>query len=163
MDLKLISFVYAISALGLLSSCGGFPGKNSEKMEPEFDGKYLVDDVFFPQDTLKLKKFRPLDSTTTKRLMIEFRNDSIFLSDHNFSDWDGKWFCNFYSASAKFENNQLSIDAELLDNYRCLNEGAWQKIEYQLTKVSGDSITLIKTRDTSNCTPKWTVHKHLGR
>lgn len=124
--------------------------KNEEHILP--NGKYLADSVYFPQDTLIIKKFTSSDSTTKEKLLVVIENDSIFLGNYNFNGWYGKWFCDFHAGKAKFEGGKLYIHANMnFFKWRCANENPWRKIEYQLQSVSANSYTLVKVRDTSNC------------
>lgn len=149
-----IKFVSLFSILCLFNACDfSDQKKESAKNAQNIDGKYLVDDVYFPQDTLVLKKFRPADSTTKEKLLVEFKNDSIYLSNYNFGPWYGKWFCDFSGASAIFDSKVLHIYAEL-DCFFCKNKYSWQIIEYRLKKNSRDDLTFIKTIDTINCLPE---------
>lgn len=149
----IIKFVSLFSILCLLNACDfSYQKKESAKNAQNIDGKYLVDDVYFPQDTLVLKKFRPADSTTKEKLLVELKNDSIYLSNYNFGPWYGKWFCDFYEGSATYKNRVLHIYAKKVHPYFFYKDGdAWQIIEYRLKKKSTDDLTFIKTIDTTNC------------
>jgi len=114
------------------------------------NGKYLVDNIYFPQDTLVLHKFSASDSTKKEKLLVEFYNDSIFLSRYNFSPWYGKWFCNFHKGKVKLDNGTLCIEANLYTT-RCTNENPWQRIDYNLLSYSDSELIFIKVSDTSNC------------
>lgn len=138
------------------------PAKNKVETIIELNGKYLVDNIYFPQDTLLLNKFKPSDSTTMKKLLVEFKNDSIFLSSYNFGPWYGKWFCSFRQGSAKFGNNKLSITAEI-SSQQCLNEKPTHRIDYRLTEITNNSLTFVKTMDTTDCKRSFQVDKYLER
>lgn len=139
----------------------------SKKVGTSIDGKYLVDDVFFPQDTLVLRKMLPSDSTTQKKLLVELKNDSIYLSNYNFGGWYGKWFCAFHKGGVRYENQHLFIHAEIDSPFyqHChSNKKAWQKIDYQLISSTESSFIFLKISDTSNCQLKRTKeHDALGR
>jgi hypothetical protein len=159
-----IKFVSLFSILCLLNACDfSYQKKENAKNAQNIDGKYLVDNVYFPQDTLVLKKFRPANSTTTRKLMVELKKDSIYLSNYNFDPWYGKWFCDFYEGSATYKNRVLHIYAKKVHPYFFYNDGdTWQTIEYRLKENSGDKITFIKILDTSNC-ELFSVLKYLRK
>ena len=165
LHLQLNVIIYIILLLALLISCkekGVKPPLNENNLLG-VEGKYLVDDVYFPQDTLVLNKFKPSDSTTLKKLLVELKNDSIYLDNYNFGGFYGKWFVNFHTGKANFENNKLRIHAKhAYYRARCENDSTWQKIEYTLTKKTDSSITFIKTLDSTNCISN-SVFKYLGR
>jgi hypothetical protein len=118
------------------------------------EGKFLVDNVYFPQDTLILLFYKDSDTSKIEKLQIELKNDSIYLSNYNFGPWYGKWFCNFHNAKAKFENNHLNIFAHYDNTLNCENKNATQKIKYKLINQTDSSYTLLKIKDTSDCQPK---------
>lgn len=159
-----IKFVSLFSILCLFNACDfSDQKKESAKNAQNIDGKYLVDNVYFPQDTLVLKKFRPADSTTKEKLLVELKNDSIYLSNYNFGPWYGKWFCDFSDGSATYKNRILHIYAKKVHPYFFYKNGdARQTIEYRLEEISGDKLTFIKILDTSNC-ELFSVLKYLGK
>ena len=119
-----------------------------------FQGIYLVDDVYFPQDTLVLNKFQLSDSSTREKLMVEFRNDSMYLSNYNFNGWYGKWFCNFHTAQSSFDGAVLKLDAQVRDPFRCKEDANWRRIEYLLIETTEKSLRFAKIVDTTNCPSK---------
>lgn len=155
----------------LLSSCTSNAPKPDPKVQDipkptgtSIDGKYLVDNVFFPQDTLVLHKMQASDSTTRKKLLVELKNDSIYLSNYNFGGWYGKWFCPFHEGKMRFEKDHLYIHASinnLISENRCPNKTVWQKIAYQLISQSDSTLTFLKISDTSNC-PRFLLKRDRG-
>ncbi len=118
-----------------------------------FEGVYLADEVYFPQDTIVLSKFHLSDSSEEKKLLVHFRNDSLFLSNYNFGPWYGKWFCIFRSAKATFGKNRLILHTHYTPsrNLICDNEDPWRRMEFRVSDSTAHLLTLIKTSDTTSC------------
>jgi hypothetical protein len=143
----------------LISSCDSYeipPIDEAALTSDLFEGMYLSDNVFFPNDTLILKPFSLADTSTREKLMLHFKNDSVYLSNYNFDGWYGKWFCDFHEANAIFSAGSLSLHAQFrrIRKLRCQNENTndiWADIEYQLIDSSEQSITYVLSLDTTNC------------
>jgi hypothetical protein len=142
-----------------LSACDAHEAKSGDKdvIKREYlDEMYLADDVHFPKDTIVLKKFQLSDSSAKKKLLLHFKNDSLFLSNYGFDGWYGKWFCNFRSAKATFGESALSLHAHIRPAYKPIYDcdDPWQKIEFQIVDSTEHSMTVIKTSDTTSCERK---------
>lgn len=148
------------------SSSSNHPEKSQKTPKPtgtSIDGKYLVDNVFFPQDTLVLHKMQASDSTTREKLLVELKNDSIYLSNHNFGGWYGKWFCPFHAGKMRFEKDHLYIHADVSQMYKspeCSDKKVRHKIDYRMLSRSDSTLTFLKMLDTTNC-PFKRSRKHM--
>tara|TARA_B100000767_G_C19391616_1_gene380070 strand:- start:99 stop:578 length:480 start_codon:yes stop_codon:yes gene_type:complete len=134
-------------------SCNDSPNVievDDKSLPASIKGSYLVDNIYFPQDTLIIKKLNSKNSASKEKLLIEIKNDSIFLSRHNFNRWYGKWFCNFANAQYIFDKDQFRIHANI-DHYSCSNKNVWRDIKYKIIDWNSTELTLIKINDTSNC------------
>lgn len=165
---ELMKYLYILLALPLFSSCNSTetPSIDVNSLTADlFEGIYLSDNTFFPDDTLILNAFTLKDTSTMKKLMIQFKNDSIYLSNYKFGGWYGKWFCPFEKAQANFTEDRLTIHTKKL-SYSPRNEETWRKIEYQLIDSSVHSFTLVKLIDSTNSvvgSPFRNIYTHLGR
>jgi hypothetical protein len=117
----------------------------------QLDGYFWSDNLFFPNDTLVLHKFHWTHTIEDNKLILFFKNDSIYLDKHTYNGWDGKWFCDFYSAQFKYDDGVLALSVFMQDNLSCANTEIERFIDYQQLEESIGSLTLVKTRDTSNC------------
>ncbi|MBI1836744.1 MAG: hypothetical protein HYR91_05710 [Flavobacteriia bacterium] len=117
----------------LCYSCGNkcFKKGDCANNQIKVEGKFLVDNVFFPQDTLRLNFYKESDSTKTKKLMLELKNDSIYLSN--------------------YKNQHLKINAHYQNTFVCENKYVTQKIIYKLLNYTDSSYVLLKIIDTSDC------------
>ncbi len=132
--------------------------------EPVFEGVYLSDNKFFPNDTLVIHPFKLQDTIELRKLMIEFRNDSIFLSNYNFGGWYGKWFADFHEAHCIREDNWLRIHGDLYSRWQldCSDSIMWKEVDYELVDDVNGTLTFLKRKDTSNCEFR-NVMRYLGR
>lgn len=135
----------------VLTGCNSPREKSSDHPESiKLEGKYLVPDLLFPQDTLFLTRFNLSDSLAKEQLMVEFKNDSIFLSSYNFNMWDGKWISDFHKGAVKINDSILHIEADTYST-NCANKNTWRHIDYLLETHSDQELMFIKVKDTSNC------------
>ncbi|MEN9304611.1 MAG: hypothetical protein RL264_3040 [Bacteroidota bacterium] len=115
----------------------------------KLDGTYLVDNFFFPQDTLIMTRLSPINVCKKRKLLLQFSNDSLVLRRYNFDPWNGKWFCDFYSAATKFKGNKLRIFAKAESYAWTFEREERITIVYRLKHVSTDSLVFIKLLNTS--------------
>ncbi len=87
--------IILFTLVALISSCNNQPEQNDIK---DFYGAYLTDFISYPEDTIVLQKIELPDSTNMKKLLIEIKNDSLYLDEHNHDAWDARWFWGFTEA-----------------------------------------------------------------
>lgn len=117
----------------------------------QLEGYFWSDNLFFPSDTLVLHKFHWSHIVEDNKLILFFENDSIYLDMHTYNGWNGKWFCDFRSAQFNYQNGELALSVFMPYNFNCENTNIERFIDYKWFEDNGETITFVKSRDTSNC------------